>query len=102
MRDDAVVEAVTLRATARASVTRPRSTHLEAAAAEAKSDGETRVFIDGDWRDVPLYQRRSLRVGHQIVGPAVIAEYSATTWVPPNWNVEVCKSGDLLLRSRSD
>jgi len=102
MREDAVVEAVTLRATARASVARPRSTALEAAKASAGPDGNTRVFIDGDWRDVPLYQRHSLRAGHKIVGPAVIAEYSATTWAPPEWTVEVRESGDLLLRSDSD
>ncbi len=102
MREDAVVEAVTLRSTARASVTRPRPTALEPAATAARSDGETRVFIDGDWRDVPLYQRQSLRAGHEIVGPAVIAEYSATTWVPSAWNAEVCGSGDLLLRPNTE
>jgi len=102
MREDAVVEAVTLRATARASVTRPRPTSLEPAATAATSEGETRVFIDRDWHDVPLYQRDSLRAGHVVVGPAVIAEYSATTWVPSDWNVDVCESGDLLLRPNTE
>ncbi len=102
MRTDAVVEAVTLRATARAGVPRPSSPALEAAKGDSETDGAARVFIEGEWRDIPLYERSSLRTGHEIPGPAVIAEYSATTWVPSGWHVEVGTSGDILLRPRSD
>jgi N-methylhydantoinase A/oxoprolinase/acetone carboxylase beta subunit len=38
-----------------------------------------------------------LRSGHTLEGPAIIAEYSATTWLPPRWAAEVAESGDLLL-----
>ncbi len=97
-REDAVVEAVTLRATARSSVTRPGLSELEPATAAATADGATGVYIDDVWRDIALHRRASLRAGHKIDGPAVISEYSATTWVPPAWSVEVCKTGDLLLK----
>ncbi len=96
-REAAVVEAVTLRVTARARVTRPRSPQLEPTTHPPTSERAARVFLHGDWRDVPLYRRQTLRAGQRLQGPAVIAEYSATTWVPGAWQAEVAPSGDLLL-----
>jgi len=96
-REDAVVEAVTLRVTARAHVTRPQTTELRSAHATANPIRSTRVYWEGAWRDVPLYQREALMAGHSIEGPAIIAEYSATTWVPSECRAEFLRSGDLLL-----
>jgi N-methylhydantoinase A len=47
-----------------------------------------------------LYQREDLRAGHQVRGPAVVAEYSATTLVPPGWKLRVDAFGNLLLSGR--
>jgi N-methylhydantoinase A len=45
--------------------------------------------------------RRDLAAGHVVEGPSVIQEYSATTWVPPDWRAEVDRWGCLhLLRTR--
>ncbi len=44
------------------------------------------------------YQREELKAGAQIVGPAVIAEYSSTTVVPPNWCARVDAWGCLSLK----
>jgi N-methylhydantoinase A len=98
-RDDAIVEAVTLRVTARASVTRPRRQSLDREQGPPKVDS-TRVYIADEWQDVPLYVRERLRAGHLLSGPAVVAEYSATTWIPPVWRAAVLDSGDLLLTRR--
>jgi N-methylhydantoinase A len=95
-RDDATVEAVTLRVTARASVTRPRRQSLGREQGPLTAEG-TRVYIADEWQDIPLYLRESLRAGHLLTGPAVVAEYSATTWIPPAWRATVLDSGDLLL-----
>jgi len=44
--------------------------------------------------------RRDLAAGHRLEGPAVVQEYSATTWVPPEWILEVDTWGCLhLVRS---
>jgi N-methylhydantoinase A/oxoprolinase/acetone carboxylase beta subunit len=56
-----------------------------------------RVYVEGAWADVPLHLREHLRAGHALQGPAVIAEYSATTWLPPDWRAIVEPFGDLLL-----
>jgi len=70
---------------------------LRSAHAPANPTRSTRVYLEGAWRDVPLYQREALLAGHSIEGPAVIAEYSATTWVPSECRAEIVRSGDLLL-----
>jgi N-methylhydantoinase A len=96
-REDAVVEAVTLRVTARARVAHPGSQPIEGAETAAAAEHTLRVYIDEAWREVPLYRRAELRAGQRIEGPAVIAEYSATTWLPPTWHADVAPYGDILL-----
>jgi N-methylhydantoinase A len=96
-REDAVVEAVTLRVTARASVARPQPAAAGPATSTPPTERPTRVYVDGTWREVPLYRRDGLRSGQEIEGPAVIAEYSATTWLPEGWRAVSTASGDLLL-----
>jgi N-methylhydantoinase A len=43
------------------------------------------------------YQREHLKIGAEIRGPALIAEYSATTVVPPKWRARVDGFGCLSL-----
>ncbi len=96
-REDVAVEAVTLRVTARATVARPMPESLNVSVGPPVPEGCTRVFVAGGWLDVPLYLRERLRAGHLLVGPAVIAEYSATTWLPSRWLARALESSDLLL-----
>jgi len=44
---------------------------------------EKRIYCDGEWRTGKLYDRALLRAGDCFGGPAVVAEYSATTFLPP-------------------
>ncbi len=46
------------------------------------------------------YERPQLVSGNKIRGPAVIAEFSATTFVPPGWELECDKVGNLILWPR--
>jgi N-methylhydantoinase A len=48
-------------------------------------------------RKTTLYRRDNLRAGDVFSGPAIVAEYSATTLIPPNWSARVDSSGQLLL-----
>ena len=45
-----------------------------------------RSVVAGRAVDAPRFWREALRVGHRVDGPAVIQDYSATTWVPPEWH----------------
>jgi N-methylhydantoinase A len=44
---------------------------------------QTRVYFDSRSLRAPLYEREQLRAGDVFRGPAVVAEYSATTVIPP-------------------
>jgi N-methylhydantoinase A len=41
------------------------------------------IYFDGSWLDATIYDRARLGVRARVQGPAVIVEYSATTFLPP-------------------
>jgi N-methylhydantoinase A len=51
----------------------------------------------GHARQTALYRRDNLRAGDIFSGPAIVAEYSATTLIPPEWKARVDNYGQLLL-----
>jgi N-methylhydantoinase A/oxoprolinase/acetone carboxylase beta subunit len=51
----------------------------------------------GRTRKTVLYRRDNLRAGDVFSGPAIVAEYSATTLIPPDWRARVDDYGQLLL-----
>ena len=58
-----------------------------------------RVHFDDTWHDTPIFDRATLAVGASLPGPAVIDEMSATTLVPPGWNLHVDPAGNLILET---
>jgi N-methylhydantoinase A len=54
------------------------------------------MFCDRS-RKTTLYRRDNLRAGDIFSGPAIVAEYSATTLIPPDWKARVDNYGQLLL-----
>ncbi len=100
-RADAEVEAVTLRVSARAALRLSPTVDLERAVGPAQPDAVASVFHDGCWAEVPVFGRGSLQAGHALGGPAVISEYSATTWVPADWQVAVAERGELIVTPKS-
>jgi N-methylhydantoinase A len=57
----------------------------------------TELTFHGRERKTALYRRNNLRAADAISGPAIIAEYSATTLIPPDWRACVDNYGQLLL-----
>ena len=47
--------------------------------------------------DTPVYNRKSLSIGSNIAGPAVIEQDDTTIIIPPNWKSEVDKYGNFLI-----
>jgi N-methylhydantoinase A len=56
-----------------------------------------RVVFDGRPFQAPLYQRDMLRPGDAFEGPAVLAEYSATTALPPATCAQVDAYGNVVI-----
>ncbi|MBC6463658.1 hydantoinase/oxoprolinase family protein, partial [Actinomadura sp. HBU206391] len=55
------------------------------------------VFVEGAWTEVALHDRKDLRPGDTVDGPAIIAEANATTVVEPGWQAAVNELDHLLL-----
>jgi N-methylhydantoinase A len=55
------------------------------------------LMFYGRTRKTTLYRRDNLRAGDIFSGPAIVAEYSATTLIPPDWKARVDNYGQLLL-----
>lgn len=101
-RDSWEVEVVTVRVAVRHPRTQPQDRRPAAPGARHSSPPSpslTRdmVLEDGPRRRVPVYQRSTLRPGHRIAGPAVIAEYSGTTLCPPDYELTVDSRDNLVL-----
>ncbi|MEJ2464932.1 MAG: hydantoinase/oxoprolinase family protein [Candidatus Thiodiazotropha sp.] len=53
--------------------------------------------LSGISERVARYERRDLAVGQRVVGPALITEMAATTWLAPGWGMILDRVGNLLL-----
>ena len=56
-----------------------------------------RVYFDGEWLKASVYDRTQLGAGDRLNGPAVVVEYSATTFVPPDCNAYVDEYLNLVI-----
>lgn len=60
--------------------------------------GERTVVFSGTEYKTPIVVREQFSDGYKIEGPVIIEEQSATTIVPPNWNVSMESDGSVILR----
>lgn len=94
----APIEVVTLRTQATGDLG-----HLEAPRYEAATSAEfkheiRKVVFDQVEHDTIVVRRDDLGAGHTFQGPAIIVEGTATTVVPPGFNVKVDEFGSLIIR----
>ena len=57
-----------------------------------------KMYTRGDWNDVELVRRDTMRPGDSLDGPAIIVEPTGTNVVEPGWRAEVITGGNLILR----
>ena len=89
------VEVVTIRVRARKRLPKPK---LKAAHSVAGRPVTRRVFVNGSWRDLKVWNREHLGATTRS-GPALILDYGSTTLVPPGWRFRLDRSGSLLIES---
>jgi N-methylhydantoinase A len=99
------MEIINLRVTAVGHV---KKTPLERQSAGAHSPAEAiknqrAIFFEeyGEWRDVPVYDRGKLYVGHTIPGPAVIEERITTVIVHPQWDARIDEFGNVVMEVKA-
>jgi N-methylhydantoinase A len=74
-----------------------RAHHYDPARARVKTKP---VWFSGGFHPTPIYEREGLEAGMRIAGPAVVAEYSSTTVVPPDFQCRVDEYLNLNLCQR--
>jgi N-methylhydantoinase A len=60
--------------------------------------GEQQVYFDGIWHKTSIYNRDLFHPGDTIRGPALIAEYTSTTVLPPGCALHVDRWSNLLIQ----
>lgn len=98
------VQAVTLRVEAIAEPTAPVPPAGEAVDRSRRTDREahaTRVRWGADEVGAEVVRREDLAPGDAVAGPAILTEYSSTTWLPPGWGGLVLPGGAVELRRRT-
>jgi N-methylhydantoinase A len=58
---------------------------------------EKQIYCDGAWRAGKVYARDRLKPGDGFGGPAVVVEYSATTFLEPDAHVEIDEFHNMLI-----
>jgi N-methylhydantoinase A len=88
------VEVVTIRVRARSASSKPRLVRpaTKKGAAEVR-----RVWVNGSWHRVPVWNREQL-AQTPLSGPALVLDYGSTTLVPRGWRFHVDRAGNLVVR----
>jgi N-methylhydantoinase A len=92
-------EVVNIRARFTARTPKPSLPKIEKGRAIAADAIVTRsnVMFAGRRFAAIIYDRPKLKAGNRIIGPAIVTEYSATTFIPPGWAGRVDLYGNILL-----
>ncbi|MGH7387480.1 MAG: hydantoinase/oxoprolinase family protein, partial [Candidatus Methylomirabilales bacterium] len=95
-------EIVTVRLRVKGGVEKPPLARVEEGSADpgAACVGERRVFLDDEWVTAPVFAREALLAENRCVGPALVVEMSATTFLAPGWEGTVDRRGNLVLTRR--
>jgi N-methylhydantoinase A len=93
--DDEPVELVNLRLIATVPIEKPG---LDEPAAEGEAVSERReANFDGEWQEVPVYDRERMGEGSEVEGPAIVEFKESTCVVRPGWRGAVDEVGTLVL-----
>ncbi len=95
------VEIVTLRVTAIGRLPKPRLRAFECQGKSAPK-AHRRIYLDGRWRETPVYDREALTWEAPAMGPAIVEEEYTTILVADGWSVAPGKTGDLIARQQSE
>lgn len=55
------------------------------------------IFVEGAYRQVPVYRRHDLAAGQHVAGPILLEQDDTTTWILPGWSLAVHENGSLIV-----
>lgn len=94
---EARVQIVTLRLVIVSETPKPALQKIEVATEALAPRAMVRVWMDDEWREVPMYKRGDLKAGHRFDGPAIVTQDDTTTCVLPGFSASVDEYGNLFL-----
>ena len=97
--EDESVELVSLRLVATVPVEKPRLDEPERGEDGAKSERREANF-DGEWLEVPVFDREKMGQGSEVSGPAVIEFKESTCVVRPGWRGAIDGVGTLVMEKQ--
>lgn len=92
----APVEIVALRASAVGRLPKPQGAGPAPGPTGARTARTRRVWMEGGWREVPVWQRDDLAASDAIAGPAVIEEAYTTVLIARHWTLRCDATGHLI------
>ncbi|HSU05021.1 MAG TPA: hydantoinase/oxoprolinase family protein [Acetobacteraceae bacterium] len=98
----AAVQVVALRVVAAGVIPKPQLARIDRADRPPERSGEARVWLDGDWRDVPLFDRATLRAGPGFAGPAIVTQSDSTTCILPGFTTRIDDYGNIHIHTRAE
>ena len=98
-REGTPLEAVTLRVVASAPGPQVELQRIPEATGPVSVE-PTQVHVDGRWVEAGRVWRNEISPGQELEGPAVVLEYSSTTWLPEGWGLTVDEWGNLHLSTK--
>lgn len=93
----APIQVISVRLVIAGQTSKPEFPKREMHSGEAAPQQSIKVFLDGELRDIGLYQRNALLSGQTFEGPAVVAQEDCTTVVPPGFSALVDEFGNLRI-----
>ena len=55
------------------------------------------MFVNGEEKNVSIYQRSELKIGQQVSGPGIICEPTGTNIIDDGWIASIDKHKNLIL-----
>ena len=96
---DREMEVVTLRVRARIALAKPGV--KAARSGRVSRPTRRRAFVDGEWRNLEVWDRESLGAKPRC-GPALVLDYGSTTLIPSSWRYRLDRAGNLLIQRLED
>jgi N-methylhydantoinase A len=94
------IEVVTARLRAKIATSPPRSASAKRSSSAGLAPVDHAKVYFGKMVSTPVYERSAIPTGARLKGPAVIAEYSATTVIPPGKRFVVDQSDNVVITTR--
>ncbi len=97
----AAMQMISLRLVASGETKKPELKPVRTAEGSPKPLQSVRAWLDGAFRDVPVFRRQDCLAGQSFAGPAVVVQDDCTTVIPTDCHVVVDRLGNLRVTVQS-